>query len=115
MKTTRKRLVVKSNSPLARIAAFNLKCSSVALVLGQTIHVYGVSPVSFLNNRCWLAHELVHIQQYEKFGTIRFLYLYIWEWIKHGYRKNRYEIEAREGETHSDREALIEGYEFEIK
>ena len=111
----KKQLTVKRDSLLAKIACRQMKTKAVALVLGRTIHIYGVNPIYLLGNREWLAHELVHVKQYEKYGVIRFLWLYIWEWIKHGYLDSRYEKEAREGENHLDSVAVFEEYDFEIK
>ena len=115
LKPYRKRLVLKRNSHLAKMAALKMKTNGVALVLGRTIHVYGVNPVSLLRDREWLAHELVHVKQYEKHGVIRFLCMYIWEWMKHGYWDNRYEREARQVENQPDSVTIFEEYDFEIK
>lgn len=47
-----------------------------------------------------LAHELVHVRQYERLGAL-FMPAYLWAsvaaWLRggHYYRDNRYEIEAR--------------------
>lgn len=111
----RKRIFVKRNSLLAKIACGHLKTKAVALVLGQTIHLYGVNPISLLANKDWLAHELVHVKQYEKYGVLRFLGLYIWDWIKHGYFRNRYEEEARGVKNQPDSLDIFEEYDFVIK
>ncbi len=53
-----------------------------------------------------LAHELVHVQQYERWGLL-FPLLYLWAsweaWRRGGraYWDNRYEVEAREAEDRS--------------
>lgn len=39
-------------------------------------------------------HELEHIYQVERLGWFRFYLTYIWESIRHGYKKNKYELEA---------------------
>lgn len=49
-------------------------------------------------------HELVHIEQIERDGAIKFTVLYLWYLARYGYRKNPYEIEAyaRQDEDHLD-------------
>ena len=42
-----------------------------------------------------LEHELVHVQQYEQRPFIQ-AFLYTIETLRHGYRKNKYEVEAYE-------------------
>jgi len=44
-------------------------------------------------------HEQCHWQQYQRHGRICFLVLYAVESLRHGYRGNRFEIEAREAES----------------
>ena len=44
-------------------------------------------------------HELVHVEQYERMGTRRFLIRYAWSLIRHGYHKSKFEVEARENEN----------------
>lgn len=41
------------------------------------------------------AHELVHIEQIERCGPIRFGLLYLVYLVRHGYRENPFEEEAR--------------------
>lgn len=92
-----------------------MNVKSVALVLGYTIHVYGVNPVLLLGNRQWLAHELVHVKQFERYGFIRFLWLYMWQSVKHGYFMNRYEVEARGPVNHMDSMDIFDEFDFEIR
>lgn len=40
-----------------------------------------------------LEHELIHVQQYKRLPFI-FPFLYLFELLKNGYRKNKYEEEA---------------------
>lgn len=39
-------------------------------------------------------HELVHIEQIERHGAIRFTVLYLWYLLRFGYWLNPFEIEA---------------------
>ena len=39
-------------------------------------------------------HELVHIEQIGRHGAWRFSVTYVWFLMRHGYRRNPYEIEA---------------------
>jgi hypothetical protein len=89
---------IKEQSLLARIAAYKLKSSTVAIVFGSTIHLWNVSKPVFLANNRWVQHELEHIRQYQQFGFIPFIVYYILESIRHGYYKNRFEVTARNAE-----------------
>lgn len=89
---------IKENSFVARIAAFNLKTDRVAIVFGNTIHLWNVSTQDFLKSKTWVAHELKHIEQYKREGSAGFLAKYVWESIRKGYRNNKFEVEAREAE-----------------
>ena len=89
---------IRENSWLARIAARKLKASSVAMVLGNTVHLWGTSKENFLADECWVRHELCHIKQFREHGFIIFLIKYLWESMRHGYHNNKYEAEARAAE-----------------
>ncbi len=39
-------------------------------------------------------HELIHIEQIERDGAVRFSVLYLWYLVRRGYRRNPYEQEA---------------------
>lgn len=110
-----KRVIVKTDSFLARIACRWMKSNSVAMVMGKTIHVYGARPMDLLNNMDWLLHEMVHIRQFEENGYIRFIGLYLLESMKHGYHNNRYEIEARDRTRQLDSLGIFDRYDFKIK
>jgi len=73
-----------------------MKAPSIAMVIGNKIHLSGVSREEFLNDQQWLKHELVHIDQFKRYGTWKFLWMYLRESIKKGYYNNRFEVEARE-------------------
>jgi len=90
---------IKEHSWQARIAARMLRSKNVALVLGRTIHLWGVSREVFLSDRGWVKHELAHIQQFKKYGFAKMTFLYLAESIKKGYYHNRFEAEARDAET----------------
>ena len=83
---------------MARIAAWKLKSSSVAIVFGSTIHLWNSSKEDFLRNERWLKHELCHIRQYKQHGYIGFIVKYLWESIRKGYYNNKFEVEARAAE-----------------
>ncbi len=88
----------RENSWIARLAAAKLNSRRMAIVVGNTIHLYGVSVKDFENDPCWLKHELCHIQQFREHGFLNFIYKYLLESIRHGYYNNRYEVEARQAE-----------------
>ena len=100
---------IRENSFFARLAARKLQASQVAMVLGRTIHLYGCSRQDFLSDRSWVCHELKHIQQFQRYGRIRFVLLYLLETIRHGYYNNKFEIEAREAAGDS---SLLTGTSF---
>jgi len=93
--------VVKPNSWLAGIAARKLGSTSVAMVLGKTIHLHNISKTDFLQNKRLLRHELCHVRQYQRHGFIWFLVQYLWESIRKGYYNNKFEVEARKAEEES--------------
>jgi len=89
---------VKENSLIAGIAAKKLKVDKVAIVINRTIHLHNTTQEEFKNNEAWLRHELMHVEQYRQYGTIRFITLYLYESLIKGYKQNRFEIEARSAE-----------------
>ena len=89
---------LKENSWLAAIAAKKLRAASVAMVLGNTIHLYNTSQEEFLKNENWVKHELCHIEQFRQHGYIGFIVKYLWESIRKGYYDNKFEVEARAAE-----------------
>lgn len=94
-----KHVKIRENSWLARVAALKLGANSVALTLGNTIHLYRASRQEFLKNNRWLRHELAHVQQFRKYGFLSFICMYLAETLKNGYFNNKYEVEARAAET----------------
>jgi hypothetical protein len=89
---------IKENSWLAKIAAIKLHSSSVAMVLGKTIHLHNTSKDEFLQNKKWVKHELCHVQQFKQHGYLLFVIKYVWENLKKGYYNNKFEVEARAAE-----------------
>jgi len=47
----------------------------------------------------WRKHEETHKKQFAELGCFQFVVQYLWETVKHGYKNNKFEIEARHGET----------------
>jgi hypothetical protein len=90
---------IKEQSFIARLAAWKLNSDKVAIVIGKTIHLHNTGKLEFLQNKRWLLHELKHVEQFEQHGFLSFLFIYLWESIRHGYTNNKYEIEARAAET----------------
>ena len=90
---------IKENSWLAKIAAKKLGTNAVAMVLGNTIHLYNTSKEEFLQNEKWVKHELCHIRQFKQHGYVIFTIKYLWESLRKGYYNNKYEAEARQAEN----------------
>ena len=91
--------IIKENSWIAAVAAKKLRAKSVAMVLGNTIHLHGAAKKSFLQNEPWLKHELCHIKQFHEHGYFSFIAKYLWESLRKGYHNNKYEAEARAAEN----------------
>jgi hypothetical protein len=89
---------IKENSLIAKLAAKKLRSDNVAIVIGKTIHLHHTSKEDFLKDENWLKHEMCHVKQFETHGFLTFIIKYLWQSLKHGYYKNKYEIEAREVE-----------------
>jgi hypothetical protein len=85
-----------TNSPLARIARLVLRSERVAMVIGQTVHLSGTTREAFLADAEWVAHESVHLRQYQENGLLPFLWKYLVESARVGYYHNKYEVEARD-------------------
>ncbi|AFZ69492.1 eCIS core domain-containing protein [Deinococcus peraridilitoris] len=83
---------------LARVARRNLRVKRVAMVLGGTIHLSGATREEFLQSDAWVAHELAHLEQFRRYGIVRFVMLYLLESARHGYHHNRFEVAARQAE-----------------
>lgn len=97
-------------STLARLAAKKLGAKQIAMVFNKTIYLHNTSKQQFLANTAWLLHELKHVEQYQQHGFIRFLFLYMVESIKRGYKENKLEVEARKSEQDT---TLMERYTIE--
>jgi hypothetical protein len=90
---------IKENALIARLAAKKLKVDSVAIVIGKTIYLHKVSSTEFRQNIKWFRHEMMHVKQFQQYGFLRFVFLYLIESLKKGYEKNKFEIEARNAEN----------------
>jgi hypothetical protein len=55
-------------------------------------------------------HELQHIYQVQEHGWLKFYLSYLWESIRHGYKGNKYELEANAVENQP-----LTAYEQSIK
>lgn len=86
---------IKEDSLLAAMAAGMLRSGRMAIVFRNTIHLYKVTKADFLKNEKWLRHEMCHISQFRRYGTLRFTLMYLWESLRRGYQANRFEEEAR--------------------
>ena len=102
MKLNNSNFNIKENSLFARIAAKKLGSSSVAMVLGKTIHLHNISKDDFLQDERLVKHELCHVRQYQQHGYVGFLVKYLWESIRKGYYNNKFEVEARQAEEEAE-------------
>ena len=104
-----KKVRIKENSWLAAIAARKLGCNRLAMVLGRTIYLHNVSSADFVRHKRWVMHELKHVDQFQHYSTLRFLWLCLQEHLKNGYHKNCFEIEACTAEGD---ESLLRKYDI---
>lgn len=51
-----------------------------------------------INEAPLIRHEQAHWAQYERMGLVKFYVTYLWLSLRHGYRNNPMEIEARAAE-----------------
>lgn len=93
---------IREHSLLARIASWKLGSPRMAIVFGSTIYLHNVSRQQFEADKCWLKHELKHVDQFRQHGFFLFLLKYLAESIRHGYDNNKYELEARAAEQAPD-------------
>jgi len=89
---------IKENSWLAKIAARQLDSPSMAMVVGNTIHLHNSSKEEFLKNKRWVRHEIAHVMQYSRLGVLRFIFFYLLETFNKGYEYNSFEVDARDSE-----------------
>lgn len=90
---------IREGTLFARMAARKLKCTTVAAVCGNTIHLWNISREDFLKRTPWVVHEIEHVRQFQRYGFVWFSVLYLWESARRGYYNNRFEVEARVAEA----------------
>ena len=100
---------IKVNSRLAMLAAGLIGKPNAAIVVRNTIYLWGASREVFLQDVQWVRHEVVHVLQYQKYGVLLFWYLYLADSIRKGYLDNKFEREARNFEK--DRK-ILDGVTF---
>ena len=66
---------------------------------GITLPPFGIFILSErIDDQRLRLHEEAHWQQYQRMGLIGFYLKYFWNTLRHGYRNNPMEIEARKAE-----------------
>lgn len=90
---------IREQSLWAWLAARKLGSRHIAVAMGRNIHLWNTDKHTFLKDPSWVKHELCHVQQFRRYGFLRFLYLYLMENIRKGYVNNKFEKEARMAET----------------
>lgn len=76
-------------SPLMRL----LPTRFVAMTWRRTVHVRGSTLPPWT-----VRHELMHVAQFARYGTIGFLVRYLYQCARYGYRNAPLEREARQAE-----------------
>ncbi|WP_291912925.1 DUF4157 domain-containing protein [Chitinophaga sp. CB10] len=100
---------IHERSLLALLAAKRLKVPAVAMVMGDTIHLHGVSRDAFLADTAWVRHEVCHVRQFRQWGFLSFLYHYFRDYLRNGYVNNSFEVAARAAESDP---TMLEGVEI---
>jgi hypothetical protein len=90
---------IKENSAVAKLAAMKMNAEKVAIVFGNTIYLHNTTRSEFLSDKCWVCHELKHVEQYQQNGFFVFIIKYLFDWMRNGYFNNRFEVEARKSEN----------------
>jgi hypothetical protein len=75
--------------PVALAGVFMGRSSIAGITLWRTVFLATNAPL----DPQLLLHELRHVHQFET--SLAFPLLYLWESLRHGYRRNRYEADAR--------------------
>lgn len=82
---------VRRGGVLPRLGGWFLARRTVSgITFGRTIWLAPEAPFAAE----LLLHELRHVQQFQEHAT--FPLLYAWESVRRGYRRNRFEVDARE-------------------
>jgi len=84
---------IVENSRIAKVAAKIKKEDKYAVTFGKTIFI-NCTKEEFFAEPWWVRHELVHVEQYKKYGIPRFLTLYLLYSIFHHYADIPFEKEA---------------------
>jgi len=92
---------VVENSALAKIVAKIKGEELYAITFGKTIFI-NCKKEEFFEKEWWVKHELAHVRQYEKHGTLRFLALYIYYAVFHRKSVHPFELEAETAEHSSE-------------
>lgn len=99
---------IKEHSLIARLAAGRLGYRTAAIVIGRTIYLHNATSAQFLSSSRWVRHELKHVDQFRQHGFFGFLWKYLWESLRKGYRRNRFELEACEAEQDESLTAIYD-------
>jgi hypothetical protein len=90
---------IKENHWLPKLIRWPIRAT--AITLGQTIYLAGLAA----DNPGTVRHEAVHTLQFQETGWVRFLAIYVWDWLRGwrlwgsprlAYLQIRFEQEARE-------------------
>lgn len=84
------------NSKLAKLLKRITGAGEYAITTGKSCCRYSCSE-DFVS-AAWRKHEETHKKQFVELGCFQFVIQYLWETVKHGYKNNKFEIEARHGE-----------------
>jgi hypothetical protein len=65
----------------------------VAITLSKSLCYYRTE--AHLEDEPLRVHESVHAGQFREYGWVKFIFLYCWEHLRHGYAGNKFERQAR--------------------
>jgi hypothetical protein len=102
---------IRENSWLARMASLKLGKAQVAIVFGHTIHLRNTTRAEFLADEAWVCHELMHVQQYRRYGAFGFIVRYLYSWMRTGFSYHKINMEQEARAAEGDRQ-LLQLFEF---
>lgn len=88
---------------------------------GMTLGRFILIPRHITPTVTLIAHELVHVDQFQTFGVARFLAKYLWSWARNGFRYSRIDFEREAYELESqlyyrawaERVLVASGWQFD--
>jgi hypothetical protein len=85
----------KYNNWFAKILNWFSPGKNFAIVLSKNCARYSCDKETVDKNPKWRRHEETHKKQISELGLLKFYWQYFIDFLKHGYKNNKFEVEAR--------------------